>query len=212
MFSDVAGIGAVIGLMLAARRATQPRLGSIFLVWYALPLVVLTIMPVRSYMHYFIILLPLPYFGLAYIVERLVQRKAIVGALAFAVLAGSFAFLDVRFFRTVIHDGGAPGDYGVAYRYTQDAVSLIVHRNAARAFEIGADIDFKPVRRLRTYRFLIWNAHPNRPVRSGRPRVGYVLVDTFAGTPPLLAADPRAATFSRTKIGPLEIVTVPVGK
>ena len=157
-------------------------------------------------MHYTIVLLPLPFIGLAYLVERLVQRKALVGAVAIAATAFPFAFRDVHFFRTVIHDGGAPGDYGVAYRYTEDAVSSLLRRSAGRPFEIGVDTDFKSVPRLRPYRFLIWNADPDGARAIGPARTGYLIIDTFTSVAPRLGAG------QRTVFGPLEVVTVPLGR
>lgn len=212
VLSAVLGVLGPLGLVAAARgqSGARTRLSILFCVWYALPLVLLTVLDVRPYMHYFIVLLPLPYFGVAYLGERLLARRPALAVGVLGLTLACFVLIDASVFRTIIHNGGAPGDYGIAYRNTQRAVRFVLHEAAGRPFLIGEDVNFAPVRPLRTYRFLLWNASPNRPPPQGRPSEGFVFVDGFRGTPPLLRHDPRARSFARTSFGPLTVVQVPM--
>ena len=52
---------------------------------------------------------------------------------------GSFATTDAYLFRTMIHQGGAPGDYGIAYRFKREAVAAMLRENHDRSFAIGTE-------------------------------------------------------------------------
>jgi hypothetical protein len=207
--SALLGVIAPAGLILTARRGPPPRpLAIVLLVWYALPLAVLTALPIHPFMHYFIILLPLPYLGVATAFERTLGPRSSGTSFAVALALCSFAVLDARFLRTVIHDGGAPGDYGIAYRFKQEAVAFILRRSAGQPIALGTTLDFRATRELRPYRFLVWNADVNRQSPDGSP-VRYLLLSRFTGEPPLLAHALREATFRHARFGPLTIVAVP---
>src|SRR5579884_3662725 len=160
-------------------------------------------------MHYFIILLPLPYLGLAYLAERVFAWRRAAAAAAIAATLACFGLLDVRFFRTVIHDGGAPGDYGIAYRYQQQAVRFMRGAATGRRIVLGTDLSFAPAKRLTPYRFLLWNADPAAAGRTGRATKAFVLVDGFRAPPPLLRRDPHANSYPRAAFGPLTVVELP---
>lgn len=209
--SAVLGVLAPAGLVVAARRHGSARspLATLFCVWYALPLTILTVLEIRPYMHYFIILLPLPYLGLAYLAERVFAWRRAAAAAAIAATLACFGLLDVRFFRTVIHDGGAPGDYGIAYRYQQQAVRFMRGAATGRRIVLGTDLSFAPAKRLTPYRFLLWNADPAAAGRTGRATKAFVLVDGFRAPPPLLRRDPHANSYPRAAFGPLTVVELP---
>jgi hypothetical protein len=212
--SDVLGILAPVGLAVAWRRepGRRGRLALLMFVWYALPLTTLTALAIRPYMHYEIILLPLPYLGIAYLIERvLAGRHALAPVAAVAAILACFLIVDVRFFRTVIHDGGAPGDYGIGYRYEHEAANYLLRQAGGRPVLIGEDVDFAQLRRLTPYKFLLWNTHPSSPSPRGRPATAFVLVDGFRPPPPLLRRDRKARSYPRVEFGPLTVVDVPVG-
>ncbi len=210
--SLVLGTAAFGGLLLGFRQWRTTRLGSaraLLAVWYLLPLAAMTALRSPSYMHYFIILFPLPFLGLARVLERLVRQRAAVGWLALAACLCSFAYLDARFFQTINDHGGAPGDYGVAYRYKADAAAMFVRDNPGRSFEIGTDADFDPGQPTQEYRFLVWNSRPDAAEPPGPPAVGYVVVNTLHDTPPVLKSLPGAEAYATKRFGPLEIVSIP---
>ena len=203
--SIVLGATALLGTALAWRSApTEPirRLRLLLLVWYVLPLAVLSILPTHDYIHYFIVITPLPFLGLAYMIERLATRQAVLGGVALAACLVAFLVLDIRFFRTVIHDGGAPGDYGIAYRDKANAVRDILRANPDREVAVGLDRRFRPSRKLRDIHLLLWNGRlgsgSHTPLLP--PTHGYVFVDRFTTR----LSD---AAGSRS-YGPLEVVPI----
>lgn len=201
------GTGAFGGILLATRRRSPPlgRLGAVFVLWCALPITALTLLHTQPYLHYFIVLLPLPYFGLAHLIERASARAPAIRTAAVAACLVGFMVIDVRFFRTVIHDGGAPGDYGIAYRYQQEAVTALLRRNSGQRLRIGTDSTSTNI--LPAVRFLIWNAHPDRqtPRTAGKDR--YVLVSTLGGSGRRQISGTGADRLMR--FGPLVVLTVP---
>ena len=205
VLSALLGVTAVIGLVAAIAPGRQQRtLNGLLLGWYLLPLAALSALRVQPYIHYFIILLPLPYLGIAHALERLTRRKQVQAVIVIACLC-CFALLDARFFSTIIRDGGAPGQYGIAYRYKL-AAAMLVRANPSRSFRLGVSPTFASSPILGPYRFLIWNAQPNRSPRTTQPAVGYILVNRLQPTssPPSLQPNWR-----ETRLGPLTVVTVP---
>lgn len=211
--SYLLGIAAVAGLVVACKHWRTTPVGRVRLLlaaWYLLPLLALAALPVSIYIHYLIVLFPLPFLGIAYVIERISQRTSAVGLLALATCLGCFGAIDVHFFRTIVDNGGAHGDYGIGYRYKREAVDLFLRQNPGRPFEIGYDLDFAPGPIIQEYQFLTWNSDPDAPAPVGAAAIGYVVVNRFNGTPPLLAADPNAGSYPTTGFGPLEVVSVPL--
>jgi hypothetical protein len=205
--SLVLGTAAFGGLLAACRHWRTTPVGQLRVLlvgWYLLPLAALTVLPTVQYIHYFIILLPLPFLGLAYALDKLTERRAALGWLVLAVCLCSFIALDAEFFRTIVDDGGAPGDYGVAYRYTAEATAMFVRENPGSAFEIRTYDNSNP------YVFLVWNSRPNDPAPTGPAVIDYVLINTLYDIPPRLRRLRNAWASSRKTIGPLEIVSIPL--
>ena len=212
--SLILGPAAFLGLLTACRNWRSSQLGQVralLVVWYLLPLVVLTVLPAVIYIHYFIVLFPLPFLGMAYLIELLTKRQAVIGQLALAACLCSFALLDSQIYRTIIHDGGAPGDYGVAYKYKTDAAAILERYNPNRKFKLGTDLDLAPGEAVQEYNLLAWNAQPD-DARSKPAITGYVIINNMKGTPPLLAADPKRASYRTQHLGPLVIVSIPLKK
>jgi len=198
MTSIVLGLLGPAGLILATRRERGGRaqLARLFVLWYALPLSILTALQIRPYMHYFIILLPLPYLGVAYVAGLAFAWRRPVALIALGLTLVSFALLDARFFRTIVDDGGAPGDYGIAYKYKQEAVKLVLRQAAGRPFLVGG--------RTLPYRFLFWNARPNATASRGKPSEAFFFVNRFVGK----RNDLRVQASARTTLGPLTLIEV----
>jgi hypothetical protein len=176
-------------------------------VWYLLPLLALTVLPFIVYIHYFIILFPLPFLGIAYVLEWLTKHWRIVGRLALAACLCSFAILDVQIYRTIVHDGGAPGDYGVAYKYKREVAALIERENPDRQFEFGTDVQLDPGN-FDEYGFLVWDLDLNN-AQSKPAATGYAISDTM-GEPPNAAGGPIPGSDQVRHFGPLEVISVPL--
>jgi len=161
--------------------------------WYVLPLVALTLLPIRPFYHYFIVLYPLPFLGMAIALEALSRRHRAVAWVALAGCLAAFAYFDTQVFRTVVADGGAPADYGVAYKYKAHAVASFVRENPTRRFELrGGD---------REYRFLEWNSRGAVAKPLLPPIRRYVLSADFARGSRSLALDQK-------QFGPLHVTIV----
>ena len=208
--SLVLGCLAPAGLVAEAwrRRGPQRTLDALLLLWYTLPLAFLTALAIHPYMHYMIALLPLPYLGVASAIERVARRRARLPAVAVALILCSFAVLDGRFFRTIIADGGAPGDYGVAYRFKAEAVALVLRDAAGRPFAVSTSPSFQATRDLRPYRFLIWNSDLDRRVAAGSPPLRYLLVSRFRRESPLLRRELAERAHPQTRLGPITVVRI----
>lgn len=197
----VLGAIAFAGLVLAcagARAGPRRRLRALILVWYVLPAALLTVLPLSAYIHYFIVLLPLPFLGIAVALEALRPRLATA---AVAAVCLYFALVDVRLYRIVADHGGAPGDYGVAYRFKKTLVDEAVDATPGARVSFGAT----GIGAGSEYRFLAWNDDPG--LRAGVAR-RYIVFDTLAGEHPprpgrtALRAGPLVATAQRAQRAP----------
>jgi hypothetical protein len=170
------------------RRALVRRL---ILLWYVLPAALLTAVPVTPYIHYFIVLLPIPFFGIASALEAVRRRVPSLSAAAALLAVAYFAFVDARLYRIVRHDGGAPADYGVAYRYKKALVDEAIGSGHGRAVSFAA----AGYGRGSEYRLLAWSHEPAEPPAGTVRR--YTVVDTLAGE------RPRAGARPAFRVGPL---------
>jgi Dolichyl-phosphate-mannose-protein mannosyltransferase len=208
--SLVLGTVAFIGLLAACRHPRTHGLGSLrvlAVVWYLLPLLALTVLPFIVYIHYFIILFPLPFLGMAYVLEWLTKHWRMVGRLALAACLCSFAILDGQIYRTIVHDGGAPGDYGVGYKYKREVAALIERENPDRQFELGRDVQLDSGS-FDEYSLLVWDVDLNN-AQSQPAATGYAIIDTM-GEPPNAAGGPTPGPDQVRHFGPLEVVSVPL--
>lgn len=207
--SLVLGAVALAALVAASRhRPAEPRARARVLLplWYVLPFAALTLAPVKPYPHYFIVLYPLPFLGIAFALEQLSRRSTVLGRTAVAACLAAFAFLDVRSFQTIVDHGGARGDYGIAYRYKADAVQSLVDAHPRSRFALGTEPRFRPPTPP-DYRFLVWNDRGAGAEPAADPRVGYLLIDTLD---PIAPAVRRLERSHRTeRFGPLEVIVVP---
>jgi 4-amino-4-deoxy-L-arabinose transferase-like glycosyltransferase len=195
------GIVSAAGLAASCRgwrfgRLAQAR--ALLALWFILPLVALTLLPIKPQGHYFTILYPLPFFGMAVVLQAICQRWASIGSFALAGSLAMFALWDAKLFRTVDRDGGAPGEYGIAYKYKAEAVKSFVRHNSDRRFELRGVPD------AAEYRFLEWNARGAvaRPLLP--PVTRYVVSAAFNTRPHRLARD-------QEQFGPLQVTAVPLG-
>jgi hypothetical protein len=198
--SVLLGGAGLIGLAASCLRppsAPAGRARRLLVAWYVLPLVALTLVPVAPFPHYFIVLYPLPFLGLSLALQELARHWQLLGSLGLAACLVAFAALDGWIFARVRDEGGAPADYGVAYRYKADAARWLVRSNAGR--EVRLDESTPP-----EYRFLVWNERgaTTKPVRPAT--VEYVIAETFGR-----GARSRSAV---ERFGPVRIGAVSPGR
>ena len=100
LLSCVIGVSALAGIVAFARNGSEGgrRLGVVYVIWFLMPLLVLTALPVRPYIHYFIVLLPLPFFGIAYLLELAGRRRHFLRVCALAGIVVCFVLVDARFY------------------------------------------------------------------------------------------------------------------
>ena len=209
--SLILGPAAFVGLLAACRHwraSPEGQLRVLIAVWYVLPLAAMMILPFVVYIHYFIILYPLPFLGLAYVIECIIRHRRMIGGIALASCLCSFAILDGQIYRTVVRDGGAPGDYGVAYKYKAETAALIEGENPDREFELGTDVQLDPSN-FDEYKVLVWNSDVSN-AQSKPAATGYAIIDTMTESPPNLTADPTTASYKTHQFGPLEIISIPL--
>ncbi len=207
--SVVLGTAGLVGLAAACvgrRGSPEGRLRILLPLWYLLPLAALTVVPVTPYLHYFIVLLPLPFLGLALAIEHVVRRRRALGLLALAACLAAFAALDADVFRTIHRDGGAPGDYGVAYPYKADAVHALVSENPHRRLQLWADGRLEQPAPPE-YRFLVWNERGADVEPLAPPGRNYVVAESFGGATRTLHVPGRVQRVRR--FGPVQIAAVP---
>lgn len=193
-------IGLVVAIRGGARRVVQAR--TLLVAWFVLPIIALTLLRADGYIHYFIIVLPLPFLGIAQAVEAAMRSRLRAAGAIVVVLAG-FLVLDVEFFRTVIQHQGAPGEYGTGYRFTQAAAQTIARESRGRPYVVAAGGDLKPDPRVNAIRFLVWNADPDRVVPRGKPELGFVVLDRTP-TPASLER------YRQRRFGPIELIEIPL--
>ena len=166
------GIFSAIGLGATCRGWRESRLAqarTLLAIWFILPLVALSVLPIEPYSHYFIVLYPLPFFGMAVVIHAIFRRSRSIGLLALTGCLAAFALFDAQLFRTVRAHGGAPGEYGIAYKYKADAVKSFVRQNSDRRFELRGTEDDEE------YRFLEWNTRGAKAKPLLPPITRYVL-------------------------------------
>jgi len=177
--------------------------------WFLLPTLGLVLTGAVPFIHYFVVLFPVIFLGLAAALEELRERRAAAAwSLLAAGLAG-YAWLDGTLFHAVAARGGAPADYGVAYADKVAAVEF-VRADSPEARPVlfdGARPDgIVPPE----YRFLLelksGDRRPLLPRESSSPR--YLLVDSFRFT---LTPAGQAGTrnLRRRQFGPLTIFVLP---
>jgi 4-amino-4-deoxy-L-arabinose transferase-like glycosyltransferase len=185
-FSVAFGTVALAGLAAGCRN--WRREGSLnerllLCLWYGLPLTALTLLPIRPFVHYFIVLYPLPFLGLALLFDRLARSRPL---LTWSALAGCFAvfiFFDAQMFRIVAKNGGATGEYGVAYTFKARAVESLVRESRTRRFELSTDARRNEFE-VREYRVLEWNERggTDKELRAARWR--YLISTEFDADEP----------------------------
>jgi hypothetical protein len=199
---------AFAGLLLACRDWRTPlgQLRTLLVAWYVLPAVVLTALPALLYIHYFIILMPLPFLGLAYAFERAARSRHAVAVAAVAVCLVYFAVVDARFFGTIVDHGGASGDYGIAYRNTASAAATMARDNFGQSVQVGIVNSNDPYNPSLEYHVLLWNMSPDAPVPVGPPAATYVPVNTLASTAPQYQSLGEAKVAAKRQFGPLLVL------
>jgi hypothetical protein len=211
-FALVTGLGGAAGLLwLCWRdRGTPAWAARVTLAaWWILPTAALAATGVVPFLHYFIILFPVVFLGLAAAIEALWVRGRMLPVVVLALVIGGYAGLDGSIFGVVAAQGGAPGDYGVAYAHKAAAMRFVAAENGAQPLVLvdgahpRADVDPE-------YRWLVERARRERagpPAAAPAPR-GYVLLDlSRSALTPAGAAATRS--LRRRQFGPLTVFELP---
>jgi hypothetical protein len=171
----VLALATFVGLALAVRdgHGDIRSVRGLALVWYVAPAALLTLFRTNAYIHYFIVLFPLPFIGLGYLVSRLRGRLRIVGVVLASVLAVVFASTDIELAHRITRDKGAPGDYGSAYAIKRSVARDLSVRSHGHRVELEGDSAGG------AYDVLLWNEHPNAAPLPGPP-ARFTIVDEFA--------------------------------
>jgi hypothetical protein len=191
----VLAVATFVGLALAFRDAHGGirSVRGLALAWYAAPAALLTLFRTNAYIHYFIVLLPLPFIGLGYLVSRLTSRLRVAGIVLAAVLAVVFASTDVELAHRIVKDKGAPGDYGSAYAIKRSIARDLSVRSHGHRVELDGDTAGG------VYNLLLWNDHPNATPRPGPP-ARFTIVDAFAP-----ASHPQVGQLL-VQVGPVRVL------
>lgn len=171
-------VGTVVGLALAVRdsRGEIRTVRSAALAWYLAPVVLLTLVRTDAFIHYFIVVFPLPFVGIGYLVSRGRYGVRVAGLGLVVVLAVAFVATDVELARRVAKNDGAPGDYGSAYR---------VKRSIARDISLmanGCHVQLTGDLAGGAFDVLIWSEHPDATDRSCPP-MRFTVNDRFVESP-----------------------------
>jgi hypothetical protein len=187
---------AAVGLAAAARAgSTRARtLAALLTLWYALPALLLTLTPTIAYLHYFIVVLPLPFLGVARCVEYMARRSTPVAAVAVVAALAYFGATDGQLFVRIVRNGGSPGDDGVGYRFRVAIVRDARRLSPGRRIVIDGDVSSN------VYGLLLWNADPDRAVPANAPVARYVVVDALQRSAGARTVRPLATA------GPLRLV------
>ncbi|HVW20522.1 MAG TPA: glycosyltransferase family 39 protein [Opitutaceae bacterium] len=208
-----AGLGGLGGLAWLCRRdrgTGRFHARVALLLWFALPTAALIATGVAPFIHYFIILYPLPFLGLAAALEPLGRRWPAASRAVLGLCLAAYAWLDLGVYRAVSGQGGAPADYGVAYRHKAAAADYILRENRGRPYLVW--YGFNPNSQLPfEYRLLLaWeNPERGRPLAPETPTSAYAIFDHFHSR---LTAQGEAATRSlpQRAFGPLTVYAVPL--
>jgi hypothetical protein len=212
-FALATGLGTLAGLgWLCVRDRSSPLFSArlITAIWFVLPTLGLALTGAIPSPHYFIILYPVAFLGLAAALEQCGSGRPAVSLTLLGLCLTGYAALDAGIFHTVAARGGAPGDYGAAYACKAAAIDFVVADNPDRAFVLSDGTN--PRGGLAPeYAFLL---DRSARVRAGPPPAqpavrAYFLLDAFksALSPAGAAATDR---LRRRAFGPLTVFVVPL--
>jgi hypothetical protein len=178
-------------------------------VWLVLPTLGLAATGAVPIIHYFIVLYPLVFLGLAAALEAGLPRWRAVSWTALAGCLAGYAWLDAALFRSVAERGGAPSDYGVAYAEKAGAIDFVLGETPM-GFPVLFDGAHPDGGLPPEYRFLLVEKSRGRAaLPAGAAPVGrYLLIDSFRFQ---LTAAGLAGTrnLPRREFGPLTIFALP---
>jgi hypothetical protein len=228
-FALATGLAAFGGLLRLCWRDRRSPLFSARLMlaaWFVLPTLGLVATGAVPIMHYFIVLYPLVFLGLAAALEAALPRRPAVSWTLLASCLAGYAWLDAALYRTVAARGGAPADYGAAYAEKTAAIDFVLTDSAAYADKAaGPDLTLAAGARQRPfvtdvahpdnlppeYRFLLEFRSGGRPPADAggvMPLPRYFLLDSLRFS---LTSAGQAGTknLRRRQFGPLTIFVLP---
>jgi len=207
--TGLAGFGGLIWLCIRDRASPAFSARLMLAAWFVLPTLGLALTGAVPFIHYFVVLYPLVFLGLAAALEWLRQRwPAAAWALLAACLSG-YAWLDGSLYRAIASRGGAPADYGVAYAHKAAAINFVLE-DGPGGLPVLLDGAHPGGIVPPEYRFLLdlksretrWAPTGEFPVRR------YLLIDAFRFT---LTPAGLAGTryLRRRQFGPLTVYALP---
>jgi Dolichyl-phosphate-mannose-protein mannosyltransferase len=131
--TGLAALGGLIWLCVRDRRSPSFSARLMGAIWFLLPTLGLIATGAVPFIHYFIILYPLIFLGLAAALESLRGRWSAASWGLLAVCLGGYAWLDAGLGHLVITQGGAPADYGAGYAHKAAAIAFVLADSAAYA-------------------------------------------------------------------------------
>jgi len=212
LLSIITGVAGVAGLawpcfVERTRPTSQARLT--LLIWFALPIIGLAILGLVPFPHYFVVLFPLPFLGLAAVLEKIrLRSRGLGGGLLGALLIG-YAVFDVALFRSIEAQGGGAADYGIAYTNKVAAINFVLAENPDQSFVIASDFNLKTAVPLEYYVLLALKTQESHWTPKSPAARAYVLVDTFAFklTPELIEL---TKGLEQKQFGPLKVFVIPL--
>jgi hypothetical protein len=227
-FSLATGLMAFGGLLWRCGRDRRTPLFSsrlLLAAWFVLPTLGLAATGAVPFIHYFIVLYPLAFLGLAAALEAGWRWRPALSGTVLAVCLAGYAWLDAGLYRTVTGRGGAPGDYGAAYADKAAAIDFMLQDSAAYADKAaGSDLALETSVKQQPllmdasrpggppfeYSFLLATRSGGRPSPEAgvMPLPRYVLLDSlrYSLTP---AGQAGSRALRRRQFGPLTIFVLP---
>jgi hypothetical protein len=205
-------IWGLCSLYFRDRKGPLGNVRLLLLIWLVLPALGLVILGNLPFPHYFVILYPLPFLGLAVALEGVVTRRRAWGLALLGAVFASYAMFDALTFQSLMKHGGGAADYGIAYTYKAAAMDFILAENRDRPFVVSTDFNLQAEVPLE-YKVLLWSGMRRDHWSSATttPALAYVLLDTFVTT---LSPDGERVVqgLRRQQFGPLTVYIVPLAQ
>ena len=131
--TGLAAFGGWLGLCGRDRRSPLFPARLMGAAWFLLPTLGLLATGAVPFIHYFIVLYPLLFLGLASALEFVRARSPAVAWALLAACLGGYAWVDASLYQRVAAPGGTPGDYGATYAAKAAVIDFVLEDSSAYA-------------------------------------------------------------------------------